>query len=127
MRIDAHQHFWNFDAARDTWITDDMSVLRRDFLPEHLLPELKHNGFQGSIAVQANQSENETRFLLELASHYPEILGVIGWLDLCSPTVCDSLRAFAANKKLRGVRHIAQAEPDDRFLCRQAFQDGIAC
>jgi L-fuconolactonase len=33
MKIDAHQHFWEFDPIRDAWITDDMAVLRRDFLP----------------------------------------------------------------------------------------------
>lgn len=52
-RIDAHQHFWKYDPVRDNWITDEMSVIRRDFLPEHLPPILKENNFNGCVAVQA--------------------------------------------------------------------------
>ena len=33
LRIDAHQHFWKFDPVRDSWITDDMAVIKKDFLP----------------------------------------------------------------------------------------------
>ena len=40
MKIDTHQHFWKFDPQRDAWITEDMSVLRHDFLPEDLQPLL---------------------------------------------------------------------------------------
>ena len=57
MRIDAHQHFWNYQPVRDAWITEEMSILRRDYGPEDLRAELRVNGFDGSIAVQADQSE----------------------------------------------------------------------
>lgn len=127
MRIDSHQHFWKYDAARDGWITPDMSVLRRDFLPEDLLPELRRNEVDGCIAVQADQSERETEFLLELASRHPEIVGVVGWVDLRSPEIRASLRSFTNRGKLRGVRHIVQAEADDRFMLRESFLRGIAC
>jgi L-fucono-1,5-lactonase len=53
MRIDAHQHFWRYTADEYGWIDDSMSCLRREFLPEHLEPELKRAGFDGSILVQA--------------------------------------------------------------------------
>ena len=84
MRIDSHQHFWEFNPQRDVWITDDMAVLRRDFLPADLQPLLKTNSFDGCVAVQADQSEEETRFLLDHAARYEFISGVVGWVDLCA-------------------------------------------
>src|ERR1051325_4016913 len=81
MIIDAHQHFWHYDAARDAWITDAMAVIRRDFLPADLEKEFAANGVDGCVAVQADQSEAETRFLLDLAARHPFIKGVVGWVD----------------------------------------------
>ena len=126
MRIDAHQHFWTYDPREYDWIDDSMASLRRDFLPADLQPELENNGFQGCVAVQARQSLEETRWLLELAASAPFILGVVGWVDLCSPRLRSQLELFARNPKLVGVRHIAQGEPDDRFLLRPDFLQGIA-
>ncbi|HKQ87835.1 MAG TPA: amidohydrolase family protein [Candidatus Acidoferrales bacterium] len=125
MKIDAHQHFWQYDAQRDGWITDEMSVLKRDFLPSDLLPELSANGIDGTIAVQADQSEREMQFLLELAEQNSAILGVVGWVDLRSPSLADRLEHFAPFEKLCGFRHVVQAEPDDRFMLREDFQRGI--
>jgi L-fuconolactonase len=126
MKIDSHQHFWRYDSARDAWITDSMAVLKRDFLPEHLATELTANGIDASIAVQAAQSENETTFLLGLAENDKRIAGVVGWLDLLSPRVAERLEYFSHFKKLRGFRHVAQAEPDDRFLVQEHFVKGLA-
>ena len=126
MRIDAHQHFWRFNAARDGWITDEMRVLRRDYLPEHLRPELAAAGIDATVAVQADQSEEETRFLLELARDNPEIAGVVGWVDLRAENVRERLATYAEFDKLCGFRHIAQSEPDDWFLMRDDFLRGIA-
>jgi L-fuconolactonase len=127
MRIDSHQHFWKFDPMLDQWITDAMSAIRRDFLPEDLIPEMNSNGIDGCIAVQADQSEEETRFLLDLASRHREILGVVGWVDLCSRNVNRTLEVYRGCKKLRGLRHIVQAETDDRFMLTTGFCKGIAC
>lgn len=126
MKIDSHQHFWRYNPARDTWITDAMAVLRRDFLPEHLEPELAASQIDASIAVQADPSEEETLFLLELATRHEFIHGVVGWLDLSSATVEQRLESFARHRKLCGFRHIVQAEPDDRFMLRPAFLHGIS-
>jgi L-fuconolactonase len=127
MNIDSHQHFWQYDPRRDAWITDDMAVLKRDFLPNDLLPELAKNGVDASIAVQADQSERETLFLLECAAHCPEIAGVVGWVDLRAPNLRERLTFFSQFKKLRGFRHIVQAEPDERFLLRDDFCRGVHC
>ena len=126
MQIDSHQHFWRYDAVRDAWLNESMAVLKRDFLPEHLAVELAANGIDSSIAVQADQSENETMFLLDLAEKNKRVAGVVGWVDLLSPHVPENLEYFSHFSKLCGFRHIAQAEPDDRFLARETFVKGVA-
>jgi L-fuconolactonase len=127
MRIDSHQHFWKYNAVRHCWITHEMSLLKRDFMPENLDEERKANRIDATIAVQADQSEDETLFLLQLAENNPNIAGVVGWIDLCSPQATKRMKFFAQFAKLRGFRHIAQDEPDDRFLVREDFVRGISC
>jgi L-fuconolactonase len=126
MKIDAHQHFWHYRPERDTWIGDSMPVLKRDYLPEDLLPELHANGIDGTIAVQADQSEAETVFLLEQAGRNAFVAGVVGWVDLCARDAGERLQYFSQFPKLRGFRHVAQSEPDDRFLVRDDFVRGIS-
>ncbi len=125
MRLDAHQHFWRYDPVKDGWITDEMSVLKRDFLPEHLMPELAAHGLDGCLAVQADQSEKETLFLLELAEASPVVKGVVGWVDLRAKNCAARLESFSQFKRLRGFRHIVQAEPDNDFMLREDFLRGI--
>jgi L-fuconolactonase len=126
MRIDAHQHFWVYDPEEYGWIDDAMASLRHDFLPPDLKLELERTGFQGCVAVQARQSLEETRWLLELAERAPFIFGVVGWVDLRSPQVRSELEKFSANPKLVGIRHMVQGEPDDRFLLQPEFLRGIS-
>ncbi len=124
-RIDSHQHFWSYDPAQYPWIAPG-SALQRDWLPSDLAPLLADGGFGGSIAVQARQTVEESRWLLELAEHHSFIKGVVGWLDLRSPAIESQLEAFSRHPKFVGVRHVAQDEPDDRFLLSEAFLIGIA-
>lgn len=126
MNIDAHQHFWIYSPGEYGWIDDSMAALRRDFLPNDLKPELEGTGFHGSVAVQARQTQEETRWLLELAQSSPWIFGVVGWVDLRSPDVRSQLKVLAQNPKLVGIRHIVQSEPDDRFLLQPDFLRGIS-
>lgn len=124
-KIDAHQHFWKYDPVRDGWITEEMSVLKRDFLPGELMRDLDANDMDGCVAVQANQSEEETVFLLDLAERFPRIAGVVGWVDLRADNLVERLEYFWLREKLRGFRHIVQAESDDRFMLRDDFLRGI--
>jgi L-fuconolactonase len=126
MHIDAHQHFWQYNPQRDGWITDQMSVLKRDFLPQDLIPELRKNRVHGCVAVQVDQSEQETMSLLNLANHVPEIKGVVGWVNLCAPNLPERLQHFSQFEKLCGFRHIVQSEPDDQYMLRGNFMAGIA-
>ncbi len=125
VKLDSHQHFWNFDPIRDNWITEEMEVIRRDFLPSDLKPLLDANGILGCVAVQADQSEAETDFLLDLASDHDFIQGVVGWVDLCLEQINERLDYYSQFPKLRGFRHILQAEAPE-FILRPEFQRGIA-
>ena len=99
-RIDSHQHFWQYNPQKHGWITDDMKVIQRDFLPSDLQPILQKNNIDGCISVQADQTETETEFLLELSDNHDFIKGIVGWVDL-------------------------QAENDTEFMLRPKFKNGI--
>lgn len=127
MRIDAHQHFWSYSREDYGWIDERMGTIRRDFAPEDLAPLLTRVGFDGSVAVQARQSLEETEYLLHLAESSPIIKGVVGWVDLRSSRVREDLERFRVHPRFVGVRHVVQDEPDERFLLRADFLAGVAC
>lgn len=127
MRIDAHQHFWSYNRDEYGWIGDHMKMLKRDFLPPDLKSELVNAGFDGSVAVQARQTPEETRWLLKLAAKNDFINGVVGWADLQNE---DNLRRqldeFSKSKKFVGVRHVVHDEPEDNFILHDEFLNGIS-
>lgn len=125
MRFDAHQHFWAYSAEQYPWMQPDWPI-RRDFLPSDLAPHLAAGQLDGSIAVQARQSLDENRFLLELAERHETVRGVVGWVDLRAADVAEQLAEFSRFPKFVGVRHVAQDEPDEWFLARSEFVRGIA-
>ena len=124
-RIDSHQHFWRYSEAEYPWIPK-VSSLHRTWLPEELEAVQKNLGFRGSIAVQARQCIEENEMLLGLADEHASVLGVVGWVDLQSDRVDEELAKYAPHPKFVGVRHVAQDEPDDRFLIGDHFKRGIA-
>ncbi len=124
-RIDAHQHFWRFDPAVQTFIDEDMTALRRDFLPEHSKEVLAVAGLAGCIAVQAPQTLEETRWLLELSEANDFIRAVVGWVDLRGAALDGVLEELTTHPRLRGVRHIVQEEPIHVFE-DAAFKSGVA-
>lgn len=126
MKIDSHQHFWKYHPVKDAWITDEMAVIQNDFMPEDLEPLLEESGIDGCVAVQADQSEAETLFLLDLLEKHDFIKGVVGWIDLRADNLEDRLEYFSQFEALKGFRHIVQAEPEVDFLLRDDFCRGIS-
>jgi L-fuconolactonase len=124
MRLDSHQHFWNYSERDYPWIPKG-SPLQRDWLPADLGPLLAQARLDGSIAVQARQTIEESRWLLNLADHYPLIKGVVGWVDLRSEKVEEQLGELSKHPAFRGVRHVVQDEPDENFMSHPAFRRGI--
>jgi L-fucono-1,5-lactonase len=124
-RIDAHQHFWNFDPIRDSWITGEMTILRQDYLPDQFSLVLKQNGFDGSVAVQAEQAEIENVFLLENAKNNFFVKGIVGWVDFQAKNVGDKLSYYSQFEKLKGFRHILQGEAQRDLMLKTEFLRGI--
>ncbi len=122
--IDAHQHFWHYDAAEYGWIDDKMASLRRNFLPSDLSSEITQAGVAGVISVQARQTLEETNWLLDLAAENSFIRGVVGWAPIAEGSFAKLLEELAGNPQLVGLRHVVQAEPDG-FLAGAAFNEGI--
>ena len=126
LTVDAHHHLWQYTPEEFGWINDAMHALRRDFLPSDLRTETSQTNIQATVAVQARQSLEETRWLLESARKSGLIRGVVGWVPLTDPNVPEVLRELSAETKLKGLRHVVQDEPDDAFILREDFNRGVA-
>ncbi len=103
-----------------------MRQIRRDFLPTDLFQEIQGTGIDGVVSVQARQSLEETEWLLSLAAENSFIKGVVGWVPLVEPQIREHLARLSKNKKLKAVRHVVQAEPDNQFVLREDFNAGVA-
>ena len=123
--IDSHQHFWHYEPVKHSWIDDEMAVIRKDFLPKDIAPILKSNGVIGTVAVQADQTTEETTFLLDLAQEYDLIKGVVGWVDLRAENISEQLAAYLPFTTLKGFRHVLQGE-EPSFMLQPDFIRGIA-
>jgi L-fuconolactonase len=125
MIIDSHQHFWAYNERDYGWMRPARMALARDYLPSDLAPLLQANRVAGTVLVQARQVLEETDWCLDLAERHPFIQGVVGWVDLCSPRLEEQLQRYTGRPKLKGVRHLLEDEPDDRFMLRPEFLRGI--
>lgn len=126
MIVDAHNHFWKYDAQQYSWISDEIAPLKNDFYPAALKLEMDKNDVHASVAIQARHNEFDTTFLLEQAEINPFILGVVGWLDLTRADVEQSLDWYVRFPKLVGLRHLIPDEADDQFMLRKDFMEGVA-
>jgi L-fuconolactonase len=126
MKIDSHQHFWKYHPIKEAWISEDMKVIQQDFMPADLFPILQENNIDGCIAVQADQSEEETHFLIQLAANNDFIKAVVGWVDFKAVNIEERLHYFSKFDKLKGFRHIVQGEAEDDLLLGDDFCQGIA-
>jgi len=126
MVIDSHQHFWKYEPVKHSWIDDDMSVIRRDFLPFDLAKVYQENSIDGCVAVQADQTQEETGFLIDLASINNFIKGIVGWVDLRAENIENVLEKYSTDKIVKGFRHVVQGEVDHNFLLRPNFSRGIS-
>ena len=117
--IDAHQHFWQLGRFDYPWMSKDLGVLYRDYLPDDLAPILQQNRIEKTVLVQASNSLAESRWLLHLAESNNFIAGIVGWVDL---TQLDEL---SAHPKFKGVRHLVESEPSDDWLVQPAVISGL--
>jgi len=125
-RIDAHHHLWHYDPVEYGWIDGTMSVLKRDFLPSDLEKEIRAAAIGGTVAVQARQTLEETKWLLSQARSAPFLRGVVGWAPIASATFPEELEGLRQDPKLKGLRHVIQDESDPQFMNGAEFNRGIA-
>jgi L-fuconolactonase len=124
MKIDSHNHFWKFDAARHSWIDDSMKVIQQDFMPEEFSSVLQKNGIEGTVVVQVDQTPDENTFLIQLAEEHEIIKGIVGWVDLRAHDLDQQLEQLSGHNKFKGFRHIAQAEHNG-FLAQDDIIEGV--
>lgn len=124
-RIDAHQHFWNYNHAEHDWMTDEMSAVKKDFLPADLKPLLEKNNIDGTVLVQVTESPEETETLLKIAENNHFVKGVVGWVDLREKDIRGKLENYRKYPKLKGFRHVLQTEDPD-FMLQSDFLNGIS-
>ncbi len=123
--IDSHQHFWQVGRFDYPWMTKDLGVLYRDYLPNDLAPILQQNQVDKTVLVQASNSVAESRWLLELANANSFIAGVVGWVDLMSADIITQLDELCSDPKFKGVRHLVESEPNDEWLVQPAVLSGL--
>jgi len=126
MKIDSHQHFWHYCEIKHSWINDQMSAIKKNFLPEDLKAELNNKGIDGCVAVQADQTKTETEFLVAQSKKHDFIKGVVGWVDLRSKSIEKQLEQYSQEKIIKGFRHVVQDEPNVDFMMWPNFQNGIS-
>ncbi len=123
--VDSHQHFWDLGRFQYEWMPPGPSVLRRNYMPQDMAPLLRRNGVSRTVLVQAHQSVEEARFLLDLAEANDFIAGVVAWVDLASRDVGRVLDELMRRPKLVGIRHQVESDPDDAWLGREAAIRGL--
>jgi L-fuconolactonase len=125
MLIDAHHHLWDLAKRKYAWMSPDLQPISRNFLADDLVKTVAPFNVEGTVLVQAHQSVEETRWLLEIAERCKVILGVVGWVDLTDPEAHKTLAELKAHSKFKGVRHLIQDEPDARWMLRSDVMRGL--
>ncbi len=125
-RIDAHHHLWKYSREQYPWMTDNMGMLRHDFLIDDLNKVMREADIDGVVTVQARQMLEETEWLLGLAERNDFIQGVVGWVPLVEEGVRDRLEKLSIRTKLKAVRHVLHDEPDAFYMLREDFNRGVA-
>jgi len=126
LKIDSHQHFWIYDPEKHVWMKDNMSILKRNFLPNDLKPHLTENNIDGCVAVQASQTEDENAFLIQNAASNDFIKGIVGWVDLRCNTIEERLSYYENHSIIKGFRHVLHDEPQRDYMLNKDFINGIS-
>ncbi len=125
LKIDTHQHFWQYHPAKQGWINDEMTAIQHDFMPADLLPILKENGINGCIAIQVDENEAENDFLLQLANENDFIKGIVGWVDFLADDIYDKVAHYNDFKIMKGFRYILQNKKQRDLIISNQFIRGV--
>lgn len=124
--IDAHQHFWNFERIPYHWPTANEGPIYRTFDEGDLEPDLDACHVDATVLVQAMDAYVDTAYMLEVASRWPYVRGVVGWVPLTKPDeAAAALDRFGQDPRFVGVRHLIHEEPDPDWLARDDVREGL--
>jgi len=124
--VDSHQHFWQVGHFDYPWMSKEVEVLYRDYLPSAMEPILKENGVARTIVIQASNTLAESYWLLSLADRHSFVAGVVGWVDLVDPKLEQELEILTANPMFKGVRHLVESEPSEDWLIQPGVLRGLS-
>lgn len=112
--IDAHHHIWRL--AHTPWLNGpvvprifgDYEPLRRDYPVEEYLAEAVAAGVKKSVYVQVNVAPGaevaEVEWVQSVADRYGFPHGIVGYADLASPNLRETLDRQLGCRNLRGIR-----------------------
>jgi L-fucono-1,5-lactonase len=125
MRIDSHQHFWKLSRGDYSWMTPEMEVLHRDYLPADLKPSMERHQIEKTVLVQAAPTVAETEFILGLAQKHDFIAGVVGWLDMEDKNFPVLFERYSHKQKLIGMRPMLESLPEDDWILHPRVLDSL--
>lgn len=115
--VDSHLHVWDLGRGGYAWLGPHHGPLHRSFGPEEAQAELAAAGVDAAILVQADDTEADTRWMLEVAERFPFVAAVVGWVRLDDPDTLDrQLAEYGGHAAFRGVRHLVHDDPREDFL-----------
>ena len=127
--LDTHHHLWNLSLRKYDWINDlpkeEANAINKNFLINDLNIVANNNNLDGTICVQAHQSEDEAFWLLEIAKNSELIKGVVCWVDLKSPSLESSLDNYLLNEKFVGIRHVWHDEKEEDWIMDPKVISGL--
>jgi L-fuconolactonase len=122
MRIDSHHHLWDLSIRPQEWMVGDgMEPVKRNFGADDLRSAIAGTRIEKTILVHATTTLDETFELLALAEIDPTIIGVVGWLQIDSPSAiadCEKYLQATGASYLKGIRDVAQDLPDSNYLAK---------
>ena len=124
--LDTHHHLWKIERGDYAWMSPDLTVLYRDYMPDDLAPLLRQAGVSKTILVQAADTEAETEFLLDVAERCDFVAGVCGWIDMDSDDFTARLAHFMQDTYFKSFRPMLQDMPDDEWILRPRVLKNLA-
>jgi len=114
--IDAHLHLWN-RAEGYRWLDAAPEALRTDFTADQARAGLDAAGVDAAVLMQADDTEADTEFLLDIADERSWVLGVVGWVPIDDAARAEMLLdRWSDRGPLRGVRQLLHNDPRDGLL-----------
>ena len=117
MIIDSHQHIWDPTVANYSWLDENLFPINRAIHFPEFRSKMKNNKINFTVLVQSADNLEDTQLMLDAASQYPEIIGIVAYLPLEDPILTGKLASdYSTNPKIVGVRNLIHTYPNPVWL-----------